>query len=97
MDEKERTKTTEDTGEGDKPSSTPTIDEANKAAERMEQATKTQKEENDRLEALQAKQILSGRAEAGQIAEPPKKLTDTEYAEALEKGEVNPLKEDGFI
>jgi len=50
-----------------------------------------------REEQLAAKRMLSGKAEAGQIPEKPEPLSDTEYAEALERGEVNPLKEDGLI
>ena len=48
----------------------------------------------DRKEALIA---LGGGSPAGTKPEPPKRMTDTEYAEALERGEVNPLKEDGLI
>ena len=47
-----------------------------------------------RKESLQA---LGGQSPAGTKPAKPAKLTDTEYAEALERGEVNPLKEDGFI
>jgi hypothetical protein len=48
----------------------------------------------ERKEALAA---LGGGSSAGSRPEKPKPLTDTEYAEALERGEVNPLKEDGLI
>lgn len=48
----------------------------------------------DRKEALNA---LGGGSPAGTKPVSPKKMTDTEYAEALERGEVNPLKDDGFI
>jgi len=48
----------------------------------------------DRKEALNA---LGGRSDAGGIDKKPEVLTDTQYAEALERGEVNPLKEDGII
>ena len=44
-----------------------------------------------------AERKLEGRGEAGIPAAVPVKLTDTEYAEALQRGEVNPLKEDGLI
>lgn len=63
--------------------------EVNKAAERLEQANAVTAE-------LQARQALGGGSEAGIQKEPEKVLTDTEYAEALQKGEVNPLAEDGF-
>lgn len=48
----------------------------------------------ERKEALNA---LGGQSPAGSKPIPPAKLTDTQYAEALERGEVNPLKEDGII
>ncbi len=89
--------TTEDTGTGDKPEETTLIDDANLAAKRMEDANKEKRELLNREEALMVQSRLSGRAEAGTEPEKPKKLTDTEYAEALERGEVNPLKEDGLI
>ncbi len=72
------------------------VDGAILAAEKL-------KEQNDRKEALLereeklvAQKVLGGTTEAG--AQPPKeeKLSDVEYAEALERGEVNPMKEDGF-
>ena len=53
-------------------------------------------EENNRAEAMAEHLLLGGKTDAGQEPEKPKVLTDTEYAEALEKGEVNPMKEDGF-
>ena len=82
---------------GDKPESTPLIDKANASAERLEKATAEQKKENDRTEKLAADKAFGGSSEGGQQIEKPKKLSDTEYAEALERGEVNPLKEDGVI
>lgn len=91
--EKEENKTessTDNSGEGNKPSLTEQIAEANLAAERMEKATAE-------LKAEQAKARLAGVTEAGKPTEKPTKLTDQEYAEALERGEVNPLKEDGFV
>jgi len=62
-----------------------------------EQTLQQAKAENDRKEALQIEATLGGTATAGQIPEKPKEMTDTEYSQALQKGEVNPLKEDGFI
>lgn len=89
--------TSDDAGKGDKPETPKTIVEANVAAKRLEDATAKHKEQLDRQEDMIARQILGGQADAGQVVEKPKKLTDTEYAEALERGEVNPLKEDGLI
>ena len=48
----------------------------------------------DRKESIRA---LGGGSMAGDKPPKPAKMTDTEYAEALQRGEVNPLKEDGFI
>ncbi len=93
----EESKPTEDTGEGDKPATTPVIDNANEAAERLEAANKKQEELINKQEELDAKRRLGGGSEAGQQPVPEKKLTDIEYCEALQRGEVNPMKEDGFI
>ena len=76
---------------------TPMIEKAREEREKMEAVVEKMKAENDRQEQIQIKKQLGGMAEAGQVAEPPKKMSDTEYAEALERGEVNPLKEDGFV
>jgi len=99
MDEEkpEEKPTAEDTGEGDKPTSTPVIEQANEAAERMERANKQMEENLTRQEQIIASNRLGGTTDAGLIAESPKILTDTEYAEALERGEVNSLKEDGIF
>ena len=78
-----------DSGEGDKSKLAVETEAANAAAERMENA----KEE---LEATEARTRLGGTAEAGSVKEKPKRLTNTEYSDAMEKGEVNPFKEDGY-
>ena len=82
--------TTVDTGEGDKSETTELIEQQNQRIKELE-TEKQQRAIDD------GKKQLAGRAEAGSVQEKPKKLTDTEYAEALEKGKVNPLKEDGLI
>ena len=71
------------------------VAETQKEAEELK-AKNLEKEEKllDRKEALNA---LGGGSPAGTKPDKPEKLTDTEYAEALERGEVNPLKEDGLI
>ncbi len=103
MDEQQTTKeeeteaTTQNTEEGDKPESTAILERVVKENERMEDNIKRQEEIIRRQEEVAAKQILAGRAEAGSQPPKEKKLTDTEYAEALQRGEVNPLKEDGFV
>ena len=87
----------EDTGTGDKPKTPQAVIDANAAAERMEKANAKREELVERDEDLATQRALGGGSEGGKEAEKPKKLTDTEYAEALERGEVNPLKEDGLI
>lgn len=88
---------TETKDDGDKPEANALIDGTNAAAERLEAANKKQEELLDRQEANYSKMKLGGRAEAGTVPVAPKELSDTEYAEALQRGEVNPLKEDGFF
>ena len=73
------------------------LEEAQKTADRIEAANKRQEELLHKQEELLAKQVLAGKSEAGQEPEKAKKLSDKEYAEKLERGEVNPLFEDGYI
>ncbi len=84
-------------GEGDKPETTPLLKEARKAREELEKQNDRKEKLLEREEQMMIRQALSGKGDAGTEPVKPKKLTDTEYAEALEKGEVNPLKEDGLI
>lgn len=84
-----------DKGAGDE--STPLLNAVNAGAERAEKAVAELKAENDRAEAIEARRRLGGTTDARREPEKPKELTDTEYAEALQRGEVNPLKDDGFI
>ena len=72
------------------------VEKANEAAERLEEANKKHEELLSRQEALQVENTLAGKAEAG---EPQKKekLDDREYANAVEKGEADPFKEDGYV
>lgn len=72
------------------------IEQAKEENDRKEKLLEEEKALQDRKEKLHAEQMVGGKASMS-AEEPPKKLTDTEYAEALERGEVNPLKEDGFI
>lgn len=98
MDEtKETEPTPTDTNEGDESKTTELIDDANTAAKRLEKANEIKAGLLQREEAMEARKALGGRSEGGTIKEAPKKQTDTEYAEALERGEVNPLKEDGIF
>ena len=89
MDEENKEqKPTEDSGDGDKPATTPLIDIANAAAERMEKAN----EETARLQAVQAERdqriALGGRGEADQ-APVKKEETPKEYTEKVMSGELN--------
>ncbi len=101
MNEEETTQeeseaTVENKDDGNIVKTTPLIDIANAAAERMEKAN----EETARLQNAQgerdARIALGGRSEAGQEIK-EKEETDEEYAARFEKGEVNPLKDDGII
>jgi hypothetical protein len=93
MDEEENKKSEnaeDDQDEGSKSATDEKVKQLNADTERINQAIA----EN---ENAKARQQLSGTAEAGTRTPKPKKLTNTEYAEALERGEVNPFKEDGLI
>lgn len=104
MEENEETPTqtattenaTQDNGAGNNTQTTPVIEEANLAAERMERAAASLKEQSDRLETLQVHTALGGRSEAG--AQPVKEepISDIEFAQKVARGEINPLREDGF-
>ena len=76
---------TKDTGTGDKPATTPLIDIANQAAERMEIANK----ETARLQEVQAERdqriALGGRAEAGQEPVEKKEESPKEYNDRINK------------
>jgi hypothetical protein len=72
------------------------VDEAKKVRDEI-------KAENDRREEilqneqkLRSEQLLAGTGGGNVPPEKPKKLTDEEYAEAMDRGEVNPLKDDGI-
>lgn len=84
----------DDTGKGDKPKELSTAEQLDAKIERLEKANE---EARSITAEAKAKEAIAGSTEAGQEAPKPKKLTDIEYAEALERGEVNPLKEDGFL
>ena len=72
------------------------VEEAKEERILMEKAQADMKAENDRTEKLMAERALGGRSTMS--APVPKKVeTDVEYAERLNRGEANPLKEDGYI
>ena len=108
-DDDTETKTDDKTGqEGDKdhkdnPEDNKIDKETDNALDRAEAANKEtarlQEQKSkllDREEKLHAVQMVGGHTVAGEKKEEPKKLTDEEYSEALTKGEVNPMKEDGI-
>ena len=74
-----------------------TLDRADEIAERQKRENDRREKLIEREEALAARRAVGGETDAGKPTEKPKELTDIEYAEALERGEVNPLKADGFI
>lgn len=50
----------------------------------------------DRAEKLEAENLLGGNAIAGKTTEKKERLNDRAYADAMENGEVDPFKEDGY-
>ncbi len=85
----------EEPQEAEEASSSKLVDDAVNAAKELREATAEMKKETDRRAELDARMVLGGRAEAG-VPQPKKeRLSDTEYAEAMERGEVNPFAEDG--
>ena len=76
--------------------STPMIEEAREVAKDIKKGNEERKELLDREEKMMAEKALGGLTEAGGTIK-PKESTEIEYAEAYEKGEVNPFKEDGYV
>ncbi len=108
MDEEEKTKEeTKEVSETETETTPPkdngvkktieTLDRADEIVERRERVVAREEALQERKEALEARKTVGGEIDAGEEKPKPKKLTDTEYSEALERGEVNPLKEDGFL
>lgn len=71
--------------------------EALEFVERLEAANKQTEELQANQVKLNMENSLGGETEAGQLPVEPKKLSDTDYAEQVRLGLVNPLQEDGFI
>ena len=89
MDEKSEEKnSTTNTGEGDKPTTTPLIDSANEAAKRLEEANKVKAELLTREEELASKKMLGGQSEAGVEAKEPKEETAVEYKDRVMRGDI---------
>ena len=72
------------------------VEEAKLIRDEIVKAKEELKAENERQEKIRAENLLG--SSAGGHVEPvkAKPLTDVEYSEALERGEVNPMKEDGI-
>ena len=68
IETKEDKRTSEDSDKGDKYETTPVIERAREEREKLELATKAQREENNRTEAIMARKALGGVTEAGQQA-----------------------------
>lgn len=85
-----------DPKEGSEPTSTPFIDKAIEERKRMEATAERMEAAATRLEALDVRRALGGSSEAGRAPVKEKRKTDEEYADAYERGEVDPFKEDGL-
>ena len=100
MDDKKEEKKEEskpmDSGEGNKPKSPKVIEELRVENERMETNLEKRQELLTREEEILAHKQMDGKADAGQKKEEEKPLTPIEYAEAMQRGEVDPMKEDGY-
>jgi len=64
------------------------IEAAKALADRIDAGNAKAEELLRRQEALHAEQMLSGRADAGQQPEQPKKETDKEYAQRIARGDL---------
>jgi len=68
----------------------PIVDDALKAAAEIKTATEALKTENDRKEALMAREALGGKSSAGETKQKKEETTE-ELAERFDKGEVDLL------
>ena len=81
-EESEDTTPTEDAG--NKPTTTPLIDIANAAAERMEKANEKREELLQREEEIAARRMFSGRADAGkEVVQKTQEEVDQEAADGM--------------
>ena len=81
----------------EEPKANDMISSAKAENDRMTELLTKLKAENDRAEEIAAKKMLGGTSEAGIPAPAPVKISDEEYANQLQRGEVDPLREDGFV
>lgn len=66
-------------------------------ADRLETLATRLETANAETARLQAQDALGGKAEAGMEELKPEPISDIEFANKVRNGEINPLKEDGFI
>lgn len=71
------------------------LQEAREVNKEKERLLKLEMEILDRREKLEAEIAVGGRAEAGSVKQ-KEELTNKEIADRVIRGELNPLKEDGF-
>jgi len=69
------------------------VDEVTK----MREDNDAMEEQLKRKEILRAQAMQGGKSEAGEVPPKPVPLTAEQYAEKVNAGEANPLKEDGYI
>jgi len=89
--------TAENNGTGDKYETTPIIERAREEREKLDATNKKTEELIERQEALMVKKELGGQSEAGQQPIKAEPISDKDYANKVLTGDVNPLKEDGYI
>ena len=84
-----------DSEKGHKSKGIQILDDVNEARKGLEQVRDEALKAKEELQELLARQAMEGKSEVGNTNE-PKVISDREYADMLERGEVNPLAEDGF-
>jgi len=87
-EENQKEQPTDNSGKGNKPTSTPLINSANEAAERLEKANAVKDELLQREEELASQRTLGGRAEGGTETK-PKEETPQEYAARVMANDLN--------
>ena len=85
-----------DTEKGHKSKGIQILDDVNEARKGLEQVRDEARKEKEELQDLLARQAFSGGSDGIRVEAKPKVISDREYADMLERGEVNPLAEDGF-
>ena len=102
MDEEKTTKedkpedSTKDSTEGIQSETTTELDRADQIAERQKRENDRREKLIEREENLAARRTVGGES-LGYTKPIEKKETDEEYAERFQKGEVNPLEDDGVL